>query len=66
MILRLNGQEHNISEGTTIGQLLESLKLSIDHVVIELNREILNPLENRETHLLEGDRLEIIQFVGGG
>ena len=66
MNLHLNGVEFQFDTGSTIGQLLKQLDLHSDRVVLELNQNILNTADNINTQLLEGDKLEIIQFVGGG
>ncbi|MCF6178458.1 MAG: sulfur carrier protein ThiS [Geopsychrobacter sp.] len=66
MNFQLNGQSHQTVAGTTIGSLLAELQLQPERVVLELNQVILNANEYREQQLKEGDKLEIIQFVGGG
>lgn len=66
MNFQLNGQSHQTESGTTIGSLLAELQLQPERVVLELNQAILNANEYREQELKEGDKLEIIQFVGGG
>ncbi len=66
MKLQLNGKIHNVATGATIGQLLQELNLHPEQVVLELNLTILNTQENLDSPLHEGDKLEIIHFVGGG
>ena len=66
MILHVNGAHYQADPGLTIGQLLDRLNLRPERVVLELNQNILNATENLTAELHEGDRLEIIQFVGGG
>ena len=66
MNLSINGEQRTIDAGTTLGMLLQQLKLEPGQVVLELNREILNPGEHAGKQLQDGDHLEIIQFVGGG
>ena len=46
--------------------LLQQLGLKADRVAVELNREIVARGSWESTPLKEGDRLEIVQFVGGG
>ncbi len=66
MNMHVNGENHQFDAGLTIGQLLKQLDLQADRVVLELNQNILNITDNINTELHEKDKLEIIQFVGGG
>lgn len=66
MNLHVNGENYQSDTGLTIGQLLNQLDLQAGRVVLELNQNILNNTDNLNTELQEGDKLEIIQFVGGG
>ncbi len=66
MNLQVNGAEFQFDTGSSIGQLLKQLDLHPDRVVLELNQNILNTADNINTQLHDGDKLEIIQFVGGG
>ena len=64
--LLLNGQEREVAEGTTLGALLAELGLESSRVAVERNGEIVPRGEYAATVLYEGDRLEIVHFVGGG
>ena len=66
MNMHVNGENYQFDAGLTIGQLLKQLDLQPDRVVLELNQNILNTTDNINTELHEEDKLEIIQFVGGG
>ncbi|PLX97908.1 MAG: thiamine biosynthesis protein ThiS [Desulfuromonas sp.] len=67
MELKINGTQKTFTdEILTVTQLLEQLNLSVDQVVVELNRDILAPGVLSTTGLNNGDELELIQFVGGG
>jgi len=67
MELKINGTQKTFTdEILTVTQLLEQLNLSVDQVVVELNRDILAPDVLSTTGLNNGDELELIQFVGGG
>jgi len=66
MKITLNGEEREFGSELTIGELLTELGLQSNRVVIELNREILNLAEALPRQLKSADKLEIIQFVGGG
>ncbi len=62
----INGKPEDISLGTTIQKLIEAKKLDPSRVVAELNRKIVPGDQFQETKLQEDDRLELLQFVGGG
>ncbi len=65
MNLTING-EPQASSAETLGALVESLGMKPDRVAIELNREIVPRDQWPQTPLHDGDRLEIVHFVGGG
>ncbi|MGA8432247.1 MAG: sulfur carrier protein ThiS [Candidatus Sulfotelmatobacter sp.] len=71
MKLHINGKESILSgdavDGSyTLAALVESLGMKPDRVAVELNRKIIARDRWLETTLSEDDRLEIVQFVGGG
>lgn len=66
MNLVVNGKPQTLANGETLLGLLASLGLAAERVVVERNRDIV-PRERFGGLLLsDGDRLEIVQFVGGG
>ena len=65
MKLIINGQEQDLASAT-LAQLVEQLGMKQDRVAVELNRNIVPREQWPETHLAEGDQLEIVHFVGGG
>jgi thiamine biosynthesis protein ThiS len=65
MNLTINGETQSTS-AETLGALIEQLGMKPDRVAIELNREIVPRDQWLRTPLHEGDRLEIVHFVGGG
>jgi thiamine biosynthesis protein ThiS len=66
MILNINGEPRQFASGLTLAALVEQLGMKADRVAIELNREIVPRDRWPATGLHEGDRLEIVHFVGGG
>ena len=70
MRLHINGEPHTIanppSAPFTLTALIESLNMKQDRVAVELNREIAPRGTWPQTVLKDGDRLEIVHFVGGG
>ena len=66
MNLSINGNERSVLNVETLGALIEQLGMKSDRVAIELNRQIVPRDRWPETPLKDGDRLEIVHFVGGG
>ena len=66
MMLKVNGDPMEVAQGTTVGLLLEQLKLKPELVVVEHNLNILRREELPNAVLKEGDQVEIVHFVGGG
>jgi len=62
----INGKEKIVSEGVTVVRLLEELNIKPQGIAVELNLEIVPKSSYGETTLKDGDRLEIVQMVGGG
>jgi len=63
--IRVNGQDREVSEGTTVLALIEQHNLTPQKVAIELNRRLLRT-EKYDTVLKPNDEIEIVTFVGGG
>lgn len=70
MKIILNGEPLEIEAGTTVAMLV--LRLSGETgrdprgIAVERNLEIVPKSEQALTVLAEGDRIELVQFVGGG
>jgi sulfur carrier protein len=66
MRVELNGKTVELDGVRTIGDLIRSRDLKPQLVAVELNGEILPRDRFDEQQINEGDRLEIVHFVGGG
>ena len=64
--IKVNGKERIITEGTTVEKLLEGLNIKSQGIAVELNLEIVPKSRYAETILKDGDKIEIVQMVGGG
>lgn len=66
IVIQVNGESREAAAGTTVLELLEQLGLNAGRVAIEYNLQILAKTKWEETRVAKGDKLEIVQFVGGG
>jgi len=67
--VHINGEERQLETHAglfTLSALIELLGMKSDRVAVELNRNIVPRDLWSQTSLHDGDRLEIVHFVGGG
>lgn len=65
MRIQVNGEPREVAAATVLA-LVEELGLDVRKVAVERNLEIVPRSLHATTALVEGDRLELVQFVGGG
>ncbi len=66
MPIIVNGLEREYRPGQSLRNLIASMNLDPAVVVAELNRDIVPGADFGSTVLRDGDRLELLSFVGGG
>ena len=66
MEISVNGEIRQVGEGMTVLLLLRALSLPETRVAVERNRSLVRKAEFADTVLGDGDRIEIVTFVGGG
>jgi thiamine biosynthesis protein ThiS len=66
MKISVNGMVTESPERSTVSDLLRQLAIQSDQAAVELNLTILERADYGKTILKDGDKLEIIRFVGGG
>ncbi|MBI5555557.1 MAG: sulfur carrier protein ThiS [Elusimicrobia bacterium] len=66
MKVKLNGKETDMETGTTIEILIASRKINPATVVVELNRNIIEPEKWGSFIISEKDEIEVLTFMGGG
>lgn len=66
MQIQVNGQVREAMSGTTVADLLRDLNITGERVAVEVNLDILERGQFGQRLLSEGDRVEIIGFIGGG
>ena len=64
--LVVNGEERCVHDVVTLADLISVLGFGSAKVAVELNKEVVPRDRHAETHLSDGDRLEIVSLVGGG
>jgi len=62
----LNGEPHEVRAPMTVAELIADLGLDARQVAVERNREIVPRAEHSKALARDGDRFEIVTFVGGG
>ncbi len=66
MKITLNGESRDLPEAATVTQMLALLGYGERRVAVELNRAVVPKSRHASQALAEGDRVEIIQAIGGG
>lgn len=66
MNIILNGETETIPEQFTLMDLIHSQNLSGKRYAIEVNEQLIPRSQHEEHKLLEGDKVEIVQAIGGG
>jgi thiamine biosynthesis protein ThiS len=66
MKLTINGEARDFESPLSLAALLEQLDMKQDRVAVELNHNVIPREHWPTTDLSEGDRLEVVHFVGGG
>ncbi len=63
--IQVNGEDRSVSADTILA-LVEELGLDVRKVAVERNLEIVPKSLHAATPIADGDRIEVVQFVGGG
>jgi len=66
MTVQVNGKPVTLGEGATVAALITVLQLTQKKVAVEVNKELVVKKQWDATLLHEGDRVEVVSFVGGG
>lgn len=66
MLIQLNGESREVRERSMLDDLVKDLSLEPTRIAIELNQQVVRRDHWARTTLAEGDRIEIVHFVGGG
>ena len=66
MEIMINGEARQVAPDTTLGALIASLEVGSKVAACAVNMEVVKKEQWREHTLKSGDRVELLQFVGGG
>ena len=64
--IHINGESKLIEKEQTIESFLKRLNININNIAIEVNREIVNKSNYKNYIIMDKDRIEIVNFIGGG
>ena len=66
ILITVNGAERRVPAGTTVSGLVRLLEIEGARVAVERNLDVVPRATWAEAQLAEGDRVEVVTFVGGG
>jgi len=65
--VQINGEQREFADTSLrLEELIEQLSLAPQRIAVELNRQIVRRADWERTQVSDGDRVEIVHFVGGG
>lgn len=64
--IQLNGETREVAASVDLARLLELFSLPSQRVAVELNGTVIRRADWPETGVNDGDRIEVVHFVGGG
>lgn len=64
--IQVNGEPREVNDGSSLPELIAELQLKPQQIAIELNQQVIRRAKWATTMLRDGDRIEIVHFVGGG
>ena len=65
-MITVNGKQIQLTSEMSVADYLEQNNYQINRIAVEMNEEILPKYSYSETMHKDGDRLEVVTFVGGG
>jgi len=63
---KINGKIVSIVEGLSLSRIIKDLKIPVNKVAIELNKEIVDKKRINNIKIKDKDMIEIVHFIGGG
>ena len=65
-MITVNGKQIQLTAEMSVADYLEQNNYKVNRIAVEMNEEILPKYSYSDTMLKDGDRLEVVTFVGGG
>lgn len=65
-MITVNGKQIQLTSEMSVADYLEQNNYKVNRIAVEMNEEILPKYSYSDTMLKDGDRLEVVTFVGGG
>lgn len=62
----LNGEEKKLSKDMTVQDMLRMFKIREERVAVQINLDVIDRNKFPETTVKDGDKIEVVNFVGGG
>ena len=66
MTFILNGREREGPVGMTLAELIDELELTHQRLAVEVNEDVIPRSAHGDHVIKDGDRIEVVSFVGGG
>ena len=64
--IKINGKIKSITQDSKLSVVLKNLKIPLNKVAIELNKEIIDKKKINKIKLNKNDKIEIVHFIVGG
>jgi thiamine biosynthesis protein ThiS len=64
--IHLNGETRGVETATDLAKLIDELALPSRRIAVELNGSVVRRADWDETPVNDGDKIEVVHFVGGG
>jgi len=64
--IQLNGEPYTVNGDARLAALIERLKLKRGRIAVEINQAVIPKADWDSVEIRPGDRVEIVNFVGGG
>jgi thiamine biosynthesis protein ThiS len=64
--IEVNGEPRELAGEIVLSELVKDLELAPERVAVELNKKVVRRIDWPMTAIADGDRIEIVHFVGGG
>ena len=64
--IKVNGNIKIIEANSRLSNLINTLKIPVNKVAIELNQEIIDKKKLNKIILKDNDKIEVVHFIGGG